>query len=137
MSVRHLGAVLQNVSLLKLKNQILHLKDIEIYAPVGVYDFEKEQKNKFLVSIALEGDYTQSMLSDRLEDTLDYQEVYVIIQAAMSESADLIEHIAYRIARGIQQLDFPLHSIHIQIQKMNPPLEGKVGSSSFEIRYSL
>lgn len=118
---------------MKLKKQILRLEDIEIYAPVGVYDFEKEKKNKFLISVALEGDYGKSMLSDSLEDTLDYQEVYGIIQEVMSKPADLIEHIAYRIAQGICDLNFPLHSIRIHIRKMNPPLDGNVCSSSFEI----
>lgn len=51
--------------LIKLKN--LHLKTI-----IGVYKWEDDVERKILINIELETDHVESMKSDDIKDTIDY-----------------------------------------------------------------
>lgn len=122
--------------MLKIKAKKLEINNIEIFAPIGVYDHEKIGKNRFLVSVHIEGDFSESMQSDKLEDTLDYQQIYEIVHREMQLPADLIEHVCHRIAERISKLDFEMSKIKVRLEKCAPPMEGKVENTSFEVEYS-
>lgn len=113
--------------------QCLSIHQIEIIAPVGVYDFEKTNQNKFLISVDIWGDFTTSMKSDNLSDTLDYQLIYEIAQEVMQQGGDLIEAKCKAIADKIIQIDFPMTKIRVLIEKIEPPLKSKVSDTRFEL----
>lgn len=117
----------------KLNSQCLSIQNIEVLAPIGVFEFEKVQHNTFLVSVDLWGDYQKSMDTDKLMHTLDYQHVFDIVHQVMAEGGDLIESVAQKIMAKILLLDFPLVKVRIVIQKLNPPLKGKVSDTKFEL----
>jgi 7,8-dihydroneopterin aldolase/epimerase/oxygenase len=118
-----------------LKNtlQCLSIHQIEIMAPIGVYDFEKENKNKFLVSVDVWGDYQAAMDTDKLETTLDYQLIYDIAHEVLNRGGDLIEKSANDIAIEILKIEFPMTKLRVYIEKCNPPLKTSVKSTSFEL----
>lgn len=117
----------------KLNSQCLSIHNIEIEAPLGVFDFEKKNKNRFLVSVDLWGDYQKSMASDELEDTLDYQLIFDIAHEVLGQGGNLIEAAAQQIIEKIFLLNFPLTKVRVYIQKLEPPLKGKVSDTSFEL----
>ncbi|MBL7790173.1 MAG: dihydroneopterin aldolase [Chitinophagales bacterium] len=117
----------------KLNSQCLSIHNIEIEAPIGVFDFEKKNQNKFLVSVDLWGDYQKSMNSDELQDTLDYQLVFDIAHEVLNRGGNLIEAAAQQIMESIFSLKFPLTKVRVYIQKLEPPLNGKVSDTSFEL----
>jgi len=117
----------------KVKSQCLSIHNIEIEAPLGVFDFEKLSGNKFLVSVDLWGDYHTCMQSDSLNDTLDYQLIFNIAHEVLLQGGNLIESAAQKITEQIFLLDFPLSKVRVYIQKLNPPLDGVVSDTSFEI----
>lgn len=117
----------------KVKTQCLSIHNIEIEAPLGVFDFEKSNGNKFLISVDLWGDYHTCMQSDALNDTLDYQLIFNIAHEVLSQGGNLIESAAQKITDRILLLDFPLTKVRVYIQKLNPPLDGVVSDTSFEI----
>ena len=117
----------------KLNSQCLSIQNIEIEAPLGVFDFEKKNKNNFLVSVDLWGDYEKSMHSDELMDTLDYQLIFEIAHEVLAKGGNLIEAAAQQIIEKIFLLDFPLTKVRVLIQKLEPPLKGKVSDTSFEL----
>lgn len=116
-----------------LNSQCLSIHNIEIEAPLGVFDFEKKNKNNFLVSIDLWADYQKSMHSDELKDTLDYQLIFDIAVEVLGKGGNLIESAAQQIIEKIYLLDFPLTKVRVYIQKLKPPLKGQVSDTSFEL----
>jgi dihydroneopterin aldolase len=106
---------------------------MEIEAPIGVFDFEKINKNQFLVSVDMWGDYQMSMSSDELKHTLDYQLIFDICHEVLSMGGNLIESAAQKIIERIYLIDFPLTKIRVYIQKIDPPLKSKVSDTSFEL----
>jgi dihydroneopterin aldolase len=73
------------------------------------------------------------MQSDSLNDTLDYQLIFNIAHEVLLQGGNLIESAAQKITEQIFLLDFPLSKVRVYIQKLNPPLDGVVSDTSFEI----
>ena len=117
----------------KKKSECLSIHEIEISAPIGVFDFEKKAHNRFLVSVDIWGDFSSASTSDHLEDTLDYQVIFQIAHDVLHQGGNLIEHSCHEIAKRICSIDFPMNKIRVFIQKLNPPLQGIVADTRFEI----
>ncbi len=123
--------------MLKIKKQKLEINGIESLASHGVYDFEKSTKNKFITSVSIYGDFSKSMSSDNLTDTLDYTLISNIVSEEMLVTSDLIEHVCFRISDRISKLAFDISKIIVKIEKIAPPLETKVEKTSFELVYEV
>lgn len=118
--------------MLKVSSECLSINQMEFEAPIGVYDFEKTKKGKFRVSVDIWGNFENARSTDQLEDTLDYQLVYTISQRNILNGGNLIEHIAQKIGEELCQIHFPMTKIRVYIEKLHPPIEGIVASTSFE-----
>ena len=71
--------------------------------------------------------------SDRLSDTLNYEEVYRAVREEMEKPSKLIEHVAKRILERLRG-DFPIiEGMTLQLYKHNPPLGGQVGKVSVRL----
>ncbi len=107
---------------------------MKFHAYHGCLDFEKRDGNTFLVNLILELNTEKAEISDKLEDTLNYQEVYDVVKHEMEIPSNLIEHAARRIFDALTE-NFPqiLH-LNLRLSKLNPPLGGDVKSVSVEIR---
>ena len=107
---------------------------MKFHAYHGCLDFEKRDGNTFLVNLILELNTEKAVISDKLEDTLNYQEVYDVVKHEMEIPSNLIEHAARRIFDALIE-NFPqiLH-LNLRLSKLNPPLGGDVKSVSVEIR---
>lgn len=119
--------------MLKNTSQCLSIHQIEIIAPIGVYDFEKEKMNKFLVSVDVWGDFQAAMETDKLETTLDYQLIFKIAHDVLGKGGDLIEKSTQEIGQEILKINFMIKKLRVYIEKCNPPLDGLVKSTSFEL----
>ena len=106
---------------------------MKFHAYHGCLDFEKRDGNTFLVNLILELNTEKAEISDKLEDTLNYQEVYDVVKHEMEIPSNLIEHAARRILDALIE-NFPqiLH-LNLRLSKLNPPLGGDVESVSVEI----
>lgn len=117
----------------KNTSQCLSIHKIEIQAPIGVFQFEKEQKNTFLVSVDIWGNFTKPMKSDVLDDTLDYQIIADIATTILSKEGDLIEKAAHDLAHEITHINFPITKIGVKIEKISPPMNVKIEKSVFKL----
>ena len=73
--------------------------------------------------------YKKAGVTDRLEDTLNYQLVYDAIEKEMNIPSELIEHVAQRIMDRLMQEFSQIRAISLTLSKLNPPLGGDVEKS--------
>ncbi len=109
------------------------LEDMEFYAYHGCFKEEQVIGNRFLVDLEIEVDTAEAELSDKLDDTVNYQAVYNMVREAMDEKSHLLEHLARRILDNLRT-GFPtIRQMKVKVSKMNPPMGGKMRCVSVEI----
>jgi len=106
------------------------LEDMEFYAYHGCFQEEQVIGNRFMVNLEFEFDTQESELSDKLSKTVNYQDVYGIIDAQMQQKSYLLEHVGRRIIDEVFQKFEMITFVKIKISKMNPPVGGKTKAVS-------
>ncbi len=96
---------------------------MEFHAYHGCLEKEKQEGNLFVVDFKADIDIAAAAESDSLADTLDYGAVYSIIAREMEIPSDLIEHVAGRIVKAIEE-QFPFLDFSVRVSKQNPPVDG-------------
>ena len=72
----------------------------------GVRPAEREAAQEFKVDVEVDADLVPPGRSDRVEETVDYRQIYAIAKGIIEgESAQLIETLAQRIAERVLELD--------------------------------
>jgi dihydroneopterin aldolase len=112
----------------KGKNRV-ELINLEFYAYHGCFSEEKIIGNHFRVSFSAETDVETPGKSDRLEDALNYQELYNMIKSQMEITSNLLESVAFRILNRAGELFPSITEAEVSISKLNPPLGGKAECS--------
>lgn len=107
----------------------IELVDMEFFAHHGCFAEEQIIGNKFLVSFSAMADISAPARSDSIDDALDYQKIYNIVAREMGVTSHLLENVAYRIIAAVKG-EFPsILEATVSIEKMNPPLGGRVKAS--------
>lgn len=109
------------------------LKDIELYAYHGVYDFERDQGGKYLVNIETTIDEIENP-SD-LNASINYEWLLEIVVAEMSKPTPLLEEVAYRIKDKLL-LDARIKKYFIEIKKLQPPFPDQIVKASYVCLHS-
>lgn len=115
----------------------IQLNEMTFFAPIGVYPEEKILKNEIVVQVKL------SMLHlldvKTLNNTIDYSEIYLLIEKEVQQACDLLEDTLQRILISIRDyikdqkdLAFHVNAIHASITKKNPPIQGQIASVTIE-----
>jgi dihydroneopterin aldolase len=108
----------------------IQLEDMEFYAFHGHFKEEQIVGNRFLVNLTLKTNMDKAGQSDNLEDALNYQTAYEIVEEEMEKKSHLLEHIARRILDALYKRFDNLEHARIKVAKMNPPMGGKMNSVS-------
>lgn len=104
----------------------IELEGMEFFAYHGHYPVEKEVGNKFIVNALITTDCEKAGKSDKLEDALNYQNVYQLIKDEMAVPSDLLEHVATRILDKLFEKFPEIENASIKVSKMNPPMGGQI-----------
>jgi dihydroneopterin aldolase len=113
---------------------IISIEGMEFFAYHGCFAEEQIIGTKFLVDIFLEVNTESAEYSDNLNDTVNYQSVYQLVKTEMLIKSKLLEHLARRILDKIAS-EFPnVENGTIKVQKMNPPLGGKIEFVSVQLK---
>jgi dihydroneopterin aldolase len=104
----------------------IELKKMIFHAYHGVLEQERITGNSFRVDLKLFLDLSKAIESDRLEDTLNYADIFKLIKDEMAIPSQLLEHVAGRIVRKIKEKYPHISKINIRLAKMNPPVEGEM-----------
>lgn len=106
------------------------LENIALYAHHGVFEQEKQVGNIFIINVKIKLDLTKSSLTDELEDTVSYADVYEVIKEEMAIPSKLLEHVAGRIVRRLKKDFHPIEKVELKLSKRNPPIGGQVDVAS-------
>jgi len=96
----------------------IDLTGIEVRARHGVFDFEKEQSQPFVVDLRLWLDTTRAAATDDLGDSLDYVTVGEVVVAVVRDRCyDLIETLADAVAGEVLALPGPHRAVRVTVHK--------------------
>ena len=109
---------------------VIAIEGMEFFSYHGHFEEETVIGTRFIVDLYLEADTTAAEESDKLEDTVNYQEVYSIVKEQMKTPSHLLEHVARRVMNAVQEKFPEIELIEIKLRKMNPPLGGQIESVS-------
>ena len=114
---------------MKINNSIISLNGLEFKSKIGLFDFEKENGNTFIVNVSIDVD--KIIYDDTIEGTVDYSNLFSIIESEISKEYNLIETVAHKISSSIHSRIKNIKLCRLEIIKKNPPIDGNVDNSSF------
>ncbi len=111
----------------------ISLEGMEFFAYHGCFKEEQVIGTKFRIDIFIKSDTSKAEISDNLNDTVNYQSVYKVINEEMKTRSKLLENVGRRILNRIRK-EFPsIEYLRIKIRKLNPPLGGKIDFVAVEL----
>lgn len=97
------------------------LTGIRVRAHHGVFDFEREQGQDFVIDLVAWLDLGPAASGDLLAQTVHYGELAEpVANAVASDPVDLIETVAERVARVV--LSFPVERTEVTVHKPEAPI---------------
>jgi dihydroneopterin aldolase len=111
------------------------LEGMEFFGYHGMYPEERVLGNRFLVNLELHTDFEDAMLTDRLEGTVDYAQLYQLVKLRMGNRVQLLEHLGYGIIQDIRAAYPQVSQIRITLKKHQPAIGGLVDFSGVTVSY--
>ena len=111
------------------------LEGIEVYSFHGYSKEERKIGGKYRIDLWIDLETSAAEKSDKLKDTINYERVFMIVQAQMGQPSKLLEHIGRKILDAIGA-EFPqIDGMKMLIQKLHPPIPGIMKSVGVELEY--
>lgn len=111
----------------------IYLNEVRFHAFHGVMPQERTVGSDFLVSVRIGYDYAKAMQTDKVDDTLNYAEVYQLVKQEMERPSSLLEHVAGRIADTLVRRFPMVKSIDLSLTKLNPPMGADCKGAGVEL----
>jgi len=105
---------------------VISIEGMEFFAYHGCFKEEQLIGTKFIVDLFLSVDTSNAEESDNLIDTVNYQEVYLLVKKEMEITSKLLENVGNRILKSTKEKFPQIEKATLKIRKMNPPLGGKM-----------
>ena len=99
---------------------------IRTYSYHGCLPEEGKIGGDFEINVDLWCNFKSAAKEDDLKQTVNYVDVNKTVEEEMAIRANLIETVAYRIVNKIKQQHQIVEKVRVEIQKINPPLDGDV-----------
>lgn len=110
------------------------LSRMQFYGYHGVFPEENKLGQRFYIDVELYTDLLNAGQSDRLEDTINYAEVYGKVKAvAEGPPFKLIEALAERVASDLLQSYTSIYEITVRVTKPHPPFDTHFDGVTVEI----
>jgi len=112
----------------------ISIVDLEVYYNVGVTDQERATPQRLLVTVDMNLDFSSASISDRIEKTINYQEVAdELLKFGQNRNWKLLEKLVANIADFILAR-FKPQSVMVEIKKFTIPKARYVAVSVSETR---
>ena len=113
----------------------IELKNLRFFAEHGMYPEEMKVGNEFEVDISI-GCKSPKKTITSIEQTINYVEVYRIVQEEFAVRKFLLETCTMLIAERIYQQFPEVEDLAISIRKLNPPITNFSGHVGITYRKS-
>ena len=99
----------------------IRITDLEVFYRVGITDEERAKPQRLLISVDMEFDLTSAAATDRIEETIDYQQVaQKLLRHGDGRSWNLLEKLATDLADLILA-EFQPQAVTIEVKKFPIP----------------
>lgn len=116
-----------------LNESYIYINDLRFHAFHGVMPQERLTGNDYSVDLRVGYDVSSAMLSDHVNDTVNYATLYEIVRQEMSVPSQLVERVAYRIADRISRRYPDVTRMDVRVTKLNPPLGADCHGAGVEL----
>jgi dihydroneopterin aldolase len=99
----------------------IELKNLRFFAEHGMYQEEMKVGNQFEVDISISCKSPKKTITS-IEQTINYVEVFRIVQEEFAERKYLLETVSMQIAEKLQSQFPEIEQLTITIRKLNPPI---------------
>lgn len=103
------------------------INDMEFFSYHGFYPEEQKIGCKYTIDLILKLSLDEPCKSDKLDTTVNYEDVYTLVRHEMNYPSKLIENVASRIITTLKERYTQIEHIDIKLYKYNPSLGGQVG----------
>lgn len=109
------------------------LKGLKFFAYHGYYDEERKKGNDFICDVQVELKSFDA-LDDNIHDTVNYEDLFKIVEVEMQNTRKLLETVAYSIISKIKELDNVV-AASVSLSKLNPPIKGQADSAVVKMEF--
>jgi dihydroneopterin aldolase len=111
----------------------VEIRGLSIYTHHGVTEAERETGQRLEIDVSFDVPDCDAVLTDRLEDTVDYAEVCDIVALGATErSYKTLERLCHVIAERLMER-FACESVRVRAAKPEPPLPIAVEEVAVEL----
>jgi dihydroneopterin aldolase len=111
----------------------VEVRGLSIYTHHGVSEAERETGQRLEIDVSLDVPDCDAVLTDRVEDTVDYAQVCDIVALAATErSYRTLERLCHVIAERLMER-FKCESVRVRAAKPEPPLPIAVEQVAVEV----
>lgn len=105
----------------------IELKGLRFFAEHGMYAEERKVGNQFEIDLTVSYKVPKHLITS-IEDTVNYVEMYRIVEETFAGHKHLLETCAMQICDRLHEQFPSIREVHISIKKMNPPITNFTGS---------
>ena len=107
----------------------ISLNNVRFRAYHGLHPEERQKGNDFVVNMQVSYKPKTGIIHE-LEDTIDYADLFTIINAAMQQPVDLLETLVQTIAYNVHRKFNQVREVTVSVEKLNPPIDKFSGSAT-------
>ncbi len=113
----------------------VEIRGLSIYTHHGVTDAEQEVGQRLEFDLSFDAPDCDAVLTDRLEDTIDYAEVAdIVVLAATERKYRTLERLCRVVAERITER-FGCESVQVRAAKPEPPLPLAIDEVAVEVTH--
>ena len=120
-----------------MSETFVYIENLRIHACHGVLPQERTVGNDYVVNVRVGYPWQRAMETDDVTDTVDYAALAGIVERVMMTPSALLEHVAGRMLREIQDAFPKVTSLTIDIKKVAPPISQETDGCGVTLRVKL
>ena len=102
----------------------------------GVIQQERLTGGDFAVSVEATCQLLKAAQTDDVAHTLNYAEIYAIVEQEMRQPSKLIENVAARIGEKLMEAMPQMEELTVSVTKLNPPMGADCDGATVQLHWT-